>query len=156
MATRRIDVVSDTHGRLSEELLAALRGADLIVHAGDFCSERDYDTLCSIAPMYACLGNNDYVYSYPPRVKDLVRFNVDGLVWQIGHRRERLDLNAADVTVCGHTHRPRIEELPGGRLCINPGSPTFPRTAEGPTMARVIVHDGKVVFSEIVHLGRKR
>ena len=38
MAGKRIDVLSDTHGRLSNEVLDALDGCDLIVHAGDICA----------------------------------------------------------------------------------------------------------------------
>mgnify|MGYP003373323359 CR=1 FL=1 len=40
---KRIDIISDTHGYLSDELLAALEGADLIIHAGDMTSEADWD-----------------------------------------------------------------------------------------------------------------
>ena len=35
MALVRFDVISDTHGYLSSELLEALQGANYIVHAGD-------------------------------------------------------------------------------------------------------------------------
>ena len=47
----RFDIVSDTHGHLSQELLEALQGADCIVHAGDMCSDSDYRTLSRIAPL---------------------------------------------------------------------------------------------------------
>ncbi len=58
--TFRIDVISDTHGHLSPELLEELKGADLILHAGDVCSSDDLATLERIAPVKACLGNNDF------------------------------------------------------------------------------------------------
>ena len=32
---KRIDIISDTHGYLSPALLDELKGADLIIHAGD-------------------------------------------------------------------------------------------------------------------------
>lgn len=38
MAARRFDIISDTHGFLSPELLSELAGADVIVHAGDILS----------------------------------------------------------------------------------------------------------------------
>ena len=38
----RYDIISDTHGHLSSELLRELEGADLILHAGDCCSVDDY------------------------------------------------------------------------------------------------------------------
>ncbi len=152
-STMRIDIVSDTHGYLSPELLEELAGADLIVHAGDFCSLDDYNYLCGIAPLQGCLGNNDYRYEYPPEVGRLVRFEVGDTRWQVAHYREDLDLKCADVAVCGHTHKPYVEER-RGRIVLNPGSPTFPRTTMGPTMARVIVGEGgRLVSADIIQLG---
>ena len=59
-SAKRIDIISDTHGYLSPALLDELEGADLIIHAGDLTSEMDYEHLCTIAPVRAVLGNNDY------------------------------------------------------------------------------------------------
>ena len=69
MALVRFDVISDTHGYLSSELLEALQGANYIVHAGDITSNADYQTLQKIAPVKLCLGNNDFCYNYGPMVK---------------------------------------------------------------------------------------
>lgn len=149
----RYDIVSDTHGYLSDELMEALRGADVIVHAGDMCSESDLIELEDIAPVHMCLGNNDWGYEYGPSVGRLTRFFSDGLRWQICHYQERLDLETCDVAVCGHTHRPFVErDGARGALVINPGSPTYPR-AGGPTIGRVEAEDGKVVSAQIVQLG---
>lgn len=153
----RFDIVSDTHGRLSDELLEALKGADAIMHAGDCCSYGDYQTLLDIAPVTMCLGNNDWGMDYGPGVKRLVSTFRAGLRWQLCHYEERLDLVTCDVAICGHTHRPFAgwESVPGRAskvLVINPGSPTFPRTAEGPTIARVIADKGEVRSAEIVRL----
>ena len=41
-SAKRIDIISDTHGYLSPALLDELKGADLIIHAGDLTSEMDY------------------------------------------------------------------------------------------------------------------
>ena len=68
MALVRFDVISDTHGYLSSELLEALQGANYIVHAGDITSNADYQTLQKIAPVKLCLGNNDFCYNYGPMV----------------------------------------------------------------------------------------
>src|SRR5439155_17711394 len=56
---RRIGVISDTHGLLRPEALRALRGVDLIVHAGDVGSAEVLDALRAIAPVVAVRGNND-------------------------------------------------------------------------------------------------
>ena len=155
----RFDIVSDTHGHLSEELLEELKGADVILHAGDCCSYGDYQTLCNIAPMEMCLGNNDWGMDYGPGVERMTRVFREGLRWQLCHYEDRLDLATCDVAICGHSHRPFVhwEPSPGGSqrvLVINPGSPTFPRTAGGPTIARVMAHAGTVESAEIVKLKR--
>ncbi len=67
-SAKRIDIISDTHGYLSPALLDELKGADLIIHAGDLTSEMDYEHLRTIAPVRAVLGNNDYYRDYGPDV----------------------------------------------------------------------------------------
>ena len=79
----RFDIVSDTHGHLSEELIAALQGADYIVHAGDICSDANFRRLQRIAPVHACLGNNDWGGEYGPDVKRTTKFFAGGLRWQV-------------------------------------------------------------------------
>ena len=154
----RFDIVSDTHGRLSDELLEALQGADVIMHAGDCCGVADYRTLCDIAPTYMCLGNNDWGMNYGPEVGRVTRVFRCGLRWQLCHYEERLELTTCDVAICGHSHRPFVvwENSPGGSgkiLVMNPGSPTFPRTNQGPTIGRVLVTtDGVIKHAEIVQL----
>ena len=60
----RVVVLSDTHAprrwracppRVAEHL----RGADLILHAGDVCTARVLEELTEYAPVVAVLGNND-------------------------------------------------------------------------------------------------
>ena len=149
----RFDIVSDTHGRLSPELLHALEGADYIVHAGDLCSDSDYRKLQRIAPVYACLGNNDWSSDYGPEIRRMCKFFAAGLRWQVCHFEERLDLQVCDIAICGHTHRPFIEsDQKTGVLIMNPGSPTFPRTTLGPTIGRIIAEDGKVLDADIIEL----
>ena len=152
MGEVRFDIVSDTHRYLSPALLRELEGADIIIHAGDVCSLADFRELEAIAPVYMCLGNNDRTGDYGPDVGRMTRFFRAGLRWQICHYRERLDFLTCDIAVCGHTHKPYIDDKPHGGLVINPGSPTFPRTPLGATMARVYVMDGKVVSASIVQL----
>ena len=153
----RFDIVSDTHGHLSEELLKALQGADYIVHAGDICSDSDYRQLTRIAPVHACLGNNDWGCDYGPAVKRLTTFFAGGLRWQVCHYQERLDLLTCDIAICGHTHQPFFERDARTRtLVMNPGSPTFPRTAKGPTIGRIVAENGHVSEVRIIQLDKRR
>lgn len=148
---RRIDIISDTHGRLSPELMDAIAGAGLIIHAGDITSEEDWEELKRVAPIRAVLGNNDYYYDYGPEVGRVNRFDAEGLSFAVAHYREDLPVGSVDVAVCGHTHRPKITNV-GSHLVINPGSPTYPRSSRGATMARLFVQDGVVLSAEIVEL----
>jgi putative phosphoesterase len=54
-----LGVISDTHGLLRPEAVAALRGADRIVHAGDVGSPEILASLAALAPLTAARGNND-------------------------------------------------------------------------------------------------
>lgn len=153
---KKVAVISDTHGYLSEELLGALSGADLIVHAGDICSASDYRTLLDTAPLKLCLGNNDWGYDYGPDVKRHIHFLYEGALWQVCHYREKLDPAWGNIAVCGHTHKPIVDTLGRDILLMNPGSPTYPRTAEGPTMGWIWIEDGKVLDTAICQLEPKK
>lgn len=147
----RYDIVSDTHGYLSGPLLKELQGADVIVHAGDCCSESDYRRLQEICRVVMCLGNNDWGGQYDPAVKKKVRAYMSGLRWQVCHYVEHLDLDKCDIGICGHTHRPYVR-YEGDTLVMNPGSPTYPRTRKGPTMGRILCRNKEVLSAEIIQL----
>ena len=148
---KRIDVISDTHGRLSPELLAAIGGADLLVHAGDFTSEEDHAMLAAMCPMYGVLGNNDFYYDYGPDVQLLCRFEYEGLRFAVSHYYADLPREGVDIAVCGHTHRPKIEQEPG-RVVVNPGSASYPRDGRGPSIARLVVEDGRLMDAQILRI----
>lgn len=153
MTAKRIDVISDTHGHLSRELLQAIDGCDLLVHAGDMTSEDDYYTLSALSPLKMCLGNNDWAGEYGSDVVKKVYFDYQGLSFVLVHQRPYLADENFDVGIFGHTHVPFCEEQPNGSLLLNPGSPTFPRSSWGPTIARLMVQDGHVLSHEIIKLG---
>lgn len=189
-SSKRIDIVSDTHGHLSDALRCELVGADLIVHAGDIVSYADYRTLLRIADVKAVLGNNDFDGSCGPAVTRHARFNVDDLVFDVCHFEQRLNPKGANVCIFGHTHLPVLEEraafqseleedefmsaLRGHEesvfaqarktkasalaatttLFVNPGSSTFPRGGNGPTMARLWLSNSKIEKAEIIELDR--
>ncbi len=54
-----IGIISDTHGLLREEALLALKGSDLIIHAGDVGDPGIIQTLKFLAPVFAVRGNVD-------------------------------------------------------------------------------------------------
>ena len=130
----RIGLISDTHGLLRPEAAAALRGVELIVHAGDVGGLTIVESLRRIAPVHAVAGNVDPEGSFPPAI-DL---DLEGVRVHVSHGHEvgsptpeRLAARIeADVIVYGHTHRALIRRV-GRALVINPG-------AAGPARFRLI------------------
>jgi predicted phosphodiesterase len=57
---RAIGVISDTHGLLRPQAVAALRGSALILHAGDVGDPAILEELGRIAPVHAVHGNTDW------------------------------------------------------------------------------------------------
>ena len=55
----KIGILSDTHGLLRPEVIAALDGCEVILHGGDINSRSILDKLERIAPVYVVRGNND-------------------------------------------------------------------------------------------------
>jgi uncharacterized protein len=57
---RTIGAISDTHGLLRPQALAALAGCDPIIHAGDVGSPDVLARLGALAPIHAVRGNVDH------------------------------------------------------------------------------------------------
>ncbi len=117
-----IGVISDTHGLLRPEALNALRGSDLIIHAGDIGSPDILPALAKIAPVRAIAGNVDT----EPWARNLPRklqFEFQGTHILVIHNREDLKRVPKDakVVIFGHSHQPQIDPQ-GEVLFFNPGS----------------------------------
>ena len=54
-----VGVISDTHGLLRPEAVEALKGSELIIHAGDVGAPEILEALGRIAPVVAVRGNVD-------------------------------------------------------------------------------------------------
>jgi hypothetical protein len=122
--TLKVGVISDTHGFLRPEALAALCTVDHIIHAGDIGSPSVLDELCSLAPVTAVRGNID-TEEWARRLPATAVVELGGLVLYVIHAVHELDLDprAAGFTavISGHSHQP-AEEWRNGVLYFNPGS----------------------------------
>ena len=163
---RTIGVVSDTHGLLRPEALAALEGSALILHAGDVGDARILEVLAGIAPVHAVHGNTDHgeLRARLPRTVAVDLGSPDGrvgdgeavgpLAW-VHHGDQELDLDPAGagiaLVVSGHTHKPLVEER-GGVLYLNPGSAGPRRFTLPATVARVRVEERGAIRIELVPL----
>jgi putative phosphoesterase len=119
-----VGVISDTHGLMRAEALAALAGSDLILHAGDIGALDILAALRAIAPVVAVCGNNDRG-AWAAELAETAVVDVDGTSIYLLHDRKRIDLDPKAAgfaaVVSGHSHKPGKEVL-DGVLYFNPGS----------------------------------
>jgi putative phosphoesterase len=141
MATnvKRIGLISDTHGLLRKEAVEALRGSELIIHAGDVGKPEILEALRKLAPVVAVRGNVDTEEGARLLPVTTVA-EASAVRIYVLHDVKDLDLNLAaagfQIVVSGHSHKPlRMER--DGVLYINPGS-AGPRRFQLPvTVARL-------------------
>jgi uncharacterized protein len=151
-----IGLISDTHGQVRASVHEALRGVELILHAGDVGGDDVLDELWLIAPVRAVYGNTDDP-SDPRLVAEIVH-EVDGTRIHVSHGHEvgrttpenLLARYSEDVIVYGHTHRALITRAEG-RLVVNPGAAGPRRFDLQPSVAVLTIEGGKVEV-EIVEL----
>jgi len=148
-----VGLISDTHGLLRPEAVEALKGSDLILHAGDIGDPQILDALRRLAPVVAVRGNNDHA----PWTADIAEWEVitvqDISIYML-HDVNELEIDPAaagcQVVVSGHSHQPRVEQR-GDVLFVNPGS-AGPRRFKLPvTVARLRVKN-RATSVEIVDL----
>lgn len=146
-------VISDTHGLARSEALAALRGVDCIIHAGDIGSTTVIDELCRIAPVTAIRGNVDsagWAHAFPATAVVVLG---DTTVYVI-HNIHELDLDPRTagfaVVISGHSHHP-FQEWRDGVLYFNPGS-AGPRRFLLPVSLGLLTVGGATITGEIVTL----
>ena len=159
-ATRRmsrasiaIGVISDTHGLLRPEAVAALQGSVLILHAGDVGNPGVLDRLRAISPTVAIRGNVD-AGAWAGSLPETEAVEVGRLHLYMLHDLARLDVDPKAggfaAVISGHTHRPHAE-MRHGVLYLNPGS-AGPRRFNLPlAVARLEVSGDRLTY-EIIEL----
>lgn len=149
----RIGLVSDTHipearAELWAEVFHAFDGVDLILHGGDLHELSVLHALAEVAPVYSARGNGEDgsggrpVTPDDPRLRESWLLELGGVRVGLTHDlpipeipphftvdrwfERRFGTTDLDVVVYGHTHVEAIDVI-GSTLCVNPGSPTYPR-----------------------------
>src|SRR6201996_3747628 len=111
-----IGVISDTHGLLRPEALAALRGATHILHAGDVGDITILEALRQIAPVTAIRGNID-THGPTAQLPATEAIELDGRLLYMLHSLADLDLKpeatGISVGISGHSHKPKVERRNG-------------------------------------------
>ena len=139
----RIGLIADTHlpslvrnlDQLGPQVAAALRGVDLILHAGDVTAPSVLDWCSQFSDVLIAEGNNDLFHD--PRMTKRQFLDVEG--WRLGMAHElrpesrpineiidsSLDGEQVDILIGGDTHVGRLEFRDNG-LLISSGSPMRP------------------------------
>jgi putative phosphoesterase len=141
-----IGIISDTHGLLRPEAVAALANSEHIIHSGDVGDPEILERLNAIAPVIAVRGNVDH----GPWAREVPETNVletGGISIYVLHILGQLDLKPETAgfaaVVYGHSHEPH-SEMKNGVLYFNPGS-AGPRRFDLPvTIGKLIVKDGTI------------
>ena len=123
-ASMLIGVISDTHGLLRPEALAALAGVEHIIHAGDIGRPDIIPRLVEIAPVTAIRGNVD-TQAWACDLPEWEVVTLAGRAIYIIHDLGELPLDPVaanfDMVISGHSHQPKIE-MKDDVLYLNPGS----------------------------------
>ena len=148
-----LGVISDTHGLVRPEALAALAGVERIVHAGDIGGPEVLEALERVAPVTAVRGNNDRG-GWAKKIPETEVVEIGGVSLYLLHDLHELDLEpraagfAAVIT--GHSHQPKLDER-DGVLYLNPGS-AGPRRFKLPISLAKLTVAKKRVSAELVTL----
>jgi uncharacterized protein len=148
-----IGVISDTHGLLRPEAMAALAAVDHILHAGDVGNADILDALRTIAPLTAIRGNVD-THGPCAELPATDFIELGGKLIYLVHSTLWLDINPAvagvAIVVSGHSHQPAIETR-NGVLYLNPGS-AGPRRFKLPVTIATVEITGDSLSTRLVDL----
>lgn len=152
-ASRRIGLISDTHGLVRPRVHEALAGVEVILHAGDVGGDEILDELELIAPVRAVYGNTDAPGH--SRLLESLDLEIDGVRIHVSHGHEvgaptpaRLaERYDADVVVYGHTHQQLVTRL-GRQLIVNPGA-AGPRRFRLEPSVGVLTIEGRTAAVEL-------
>jgi hypothetical protein len=143
---RIVGVVSDTHGLLRPQALDALRGADLIIHAGDVGKPEILNPLRALAPTYVVRGNIDHG-DWAERLPMTATVHAGAHMLHVVHNIAELDLDPRAAgfaaVIYGHSHQPSIETR-DGVLYLNPGSAGPRRFSLPISLARITLTGGQL------------
>lgn len=124
-----IGVISDTHGRLDEQVLDLFAGVSRIIHAGDIGDEELIWSLERVAPVIAVRGNNDADTMCFPTERlavinqrtIFVRHQFATIEKMSAAQARLIEKHMPDVVIFGHSHQAYSDNW-RGTLLFNPGS----------------------------------
>jgi len=142
----QVGVISDTHGLMRPEAIAALARVDHIIHAGDIGGPHVLAALQAIAPVTAVRGNND-IERWATALPETSTVKLMNCSIYLIHNVRELPIDPAEAgvsaVVAGHSHQAAMD-VRNGVLFFNPGS-AGPRRFRLPiSLGRLTIRDGTV------------
>lgn len=161
-----IALLSDTHGHMDIDILNAISGSDLVLHAGDIGSHDVCDQIESVAPLIAVYGNIDdqsIRYRFPKHWKGNIE-NCNIMMTHIGgypgrYPREIRDMIVEfkpDLFICGHSHILKVMRDHSYHLLhLNPGACGHHGFHLVRTLMKFQILNSKVLDLKIIELGNR-
>jgi len=132
--------------------VSALRGSDLILHAGDIGDASILRALAELAPVTAVRGNNDFG-AWADALREIETLEIQDARIGVVHDAKALAPGHAagwHAVVAGHSHRP-VCDMRNGVLHFNPGS-AGPRRFTLPVSVGEIVVERGTIAGRIIEL----
>lgn len=131
--------------------MAALRGSQHIIHAGDVGAPEILASLAAIAPVTAVRGNIDKA-AWARKLPQTEVVEIGGISIYVLHDLSEMDLKPEaagfNAVISGHSHVPS-QQTRGSILYFNPGS-AGPRRFKLPVSVGRLRVRGQKISSEIV------
>jgi uncharacterized protein len=160
----RIAIISDTHlprrsRGLPEACVEHLRGADLILHAGDISTAQTLIELRNLGPRVHAVAGNVEEPALRECLPQEVELELCGVRLAMTHdagpsqgrlQRLRRRFPRATAVIFGHSHIPLCEREADGFQIFNPGSPTDRRRQPEHSMGVAHIEGAEVRFEHMM------
>ena len=162
--TKRIGIISDTHGCWDEKYETYLGECDEIWHAGDIGTMEVADRFEAMRPVFRAVCGNCDGYDLRARYPELLRFRceeADVLLKHIGGYpghydpsvRAKLYYSPPHLFVAGHSHILKVQyDKTLQLLHINPGAAGMQGWHKDRTLVRLTVEGNKFSDCEVITL----
>jgi uncharacterized protein len=152
-----IGIISDTHGKLDEQVFDLFKGVSRIIHAGDIGDEELIWQLESIAPVIAVRGNNDADTMCFPNERlavinkrtFYVRHQFATVEKMTAAQQRIIEQRMPDIVVFGHSHQAYSANW-RGTLLFNPGSAGPKRFSLPRSVGLIELHEDRIASRIIV------